>query len=268
MPIVKTEAIFLRGTNWRESSRILTAFSRDYGKVKLVAKGARRPKSKYGAALEPLTHAHVIFYMRENRDLYTLSEAGVLDTFEGVKGDLEKFSQAAVASEMLERSLAPEEANPGLFHLFIEFLQAMDEANPAAGRIFLLAFQLNLSAKLGFEPQIEHCLGCRRKESPAFFFSTQMGGILCERCRRYKDASAKAISKEALAALRHLQVADWEEISGLTLPEALRKELDAALAGFLEYHEEHRQMLKSTRFMRAVTRRSDGAVGLGPEGAA
>jgi DNA repair protein RecO (recombination protein O) len=160
---------------------------------------------------------------------------------------------------MLERSLAPEEANPGLFHLFIEFLQAMDEANPAAGRIFLLAFQLNLSAKLGFEPQIEHCLGCRRKESPAFFFSTQMGGILCERCLRYKDVTAKAISKEALAALRHLQVADWEEISGLTLPEALRKELDAALAGFLEYHEEHRQVLKSTRFMRAVTRTSDGA---------
>jgi DNA repair protein RecO (recombination protein O) len=260
MPIVKSEAIFLKGTNWRESSRILTAFSRDYGKVKLVAKGARRPKSKYGAALEPLTHAHVIFYMRENRDLYTLSEAGVLDTFEGVKGDLEKFSQAAVASEMLERSLAPEEANPGLFHFFIKFLQAMDEANPASGRIFLLAFQLNLSAKLGFEPQIVHCLGCRKKESPAFFFSTQMGGILCERCLRYKDASAKAISKEALAALRHLQVADWEEISRLALPEALRKELDTAMAGFLEYHEEHRQMLKSTRFMRAVTRTSDGAL--------
>lgn len=268
MPIVKTEAIFLRGTNWRESSRILTAYTKDFGKVKLVAKGARRPKSKYGAALEPLTHAHVIFYMRETRDLYTLSEAGVLDNFEGVKGDLEKFSQAAVASEMLERSLAPEEANPGLFHLFIEFLQAMDEANPTAGRIFLLAFQLNLSAKLGFEPQIEHCLGCRRKESPAFFFSTQMGGILCERCLRYKDLTAKAISKEALAAMRHLQVADWEEISGLTLPEALRKELDAALAGFLEYHEEHRQVLKSTRFMREVTRTSGGAVGLGPEGTA
>ncbi len=259
MAIVKSEAIFLKGTNWRESSRILTAFTRDYGKVKLVAKGARRPKSKYGAACEPLTHAHVIFYMRENRDLYTLSEAGVLDTFEGVKGDLEKFSQAAVASEMLERSLAPEEANAGLFQFFTRFLQVLEEATPEEGRLLLLAFQLALSARLGFEPQIEHCLGCRRKESPAFFFSTQMGGILCERCRRYKDASAKAISKEALAALRHLQEADWEEIAGLALPEALRKELDAALAGFLEYHEEHRSVLKSTRFMRAVTRISDGA---------
>ena len=102
MAIVKSEAIFLKGTNWRESSRILTAFSRDYGKVKLVAKGARRPKSKYGAALEPLTHAQIIFYQRETRDLYTLSEAGVLDTFEGIKGSLEKFRPyAAIRGEWL-----------------------------------------------------------------------------------------------------------------------------------------------------------------------
>lgn len=253
MPIVKSEAIFLKGTNWRESSRILTAFSRDYGKVRLVAKGARRVKSKYGAALEPLTHAQIIFYQRETRDLYTLSEAVVLDPFEGIKGDLEKFSQAAIASEMLDRSLATEEGNPGLFGFVLSYLKALAGASPEEGRLLLLAFQLALSSRLGFEPQVEHCLGCRKKESPEFFFSTRLGGILCERCVRFKDRAARRISPEALAALRQLQEVKWEEIEGLFLPEELRGELDAALAGFLEYHEEHQRVLKSTRFMRAVS---------------
>jgi DNA repair protein RecO (recombination protein O) len=253
MSIVKSEAIFLKGINWRESSRILTAYSRDYGKVKLVAKGARRTKSKYGAALEPLTHAQIIFYQRETRDLYTLSEAGILDTFEGIKGNLEKFSQASIASEMLDRSLAPEEGNPGMFRFVLSYLKSLAGASPEEGRLLLLAFQLGLSSRLGFEPQIEHCLGCRRKESPAFFFSTRMGGILCERCTRFKDQTARRISPEALTTLRQLQDVEWEEIEGLLLPEELRGELDAALAGFLEYHEEHQRVLKSTRFMRAVT---------------
>lgn len=252
MAIVKTEAVFLKGTNWRESSRILSAFSRDYGKVKLVAKGARRPKSKYGAALEPLTQAQVIFYKRENKDLYTLSEASVLESFEGVKNDLEKFSQAAVAAEMLERSLAPEDANPGLFAYFIEFLSALNQATPEEGRLLLLAFHLNLSSRLGFEPQIEHCLGCRRKEPEEFFFSTRLGGILCGRCARLKDPGAREITPEAIAALRRLRGAGFARLAGLPLGETVREELDAALAGFLEYHEEHQKALKSPEFMRAV----------------
>jgi DNA repair protein RecO (recombination protein O) len=252
MAIVKSEAVFLKGTNWRESSRILTAFSRDYGKVKLVAKGARRPKSKYGASLEPLTHAHIVFYRRETKDLYTLSEAGVLDSFERIKNDLEKYSQAAVAAEMLDRSLAPEDVNPGLFSFLVDFLKGLDGATPEQGRLILLTFQLSLSSRLGFEPQIVHCLTCKRKTSPGFFFSTRMGGILCERCVRFKDRTAKAISHEALLALRKLQDMTWNEVAGLSFSDALRDELDAALAGFLEYHEEHQRVLKSTRFMRAV----------------
>jgi DNA repair protein RecO (recombination protein O) len=255
--IVKTEAVFLKGTNWRESSRILSAFSKDYGKVKLVAKGARRPKSKYGAALEPLTHAQVIFYKRETKDLYTLSEASVVESFEGVKNDLEKFSQAAVAAEMLERSLAPEDANPGLYGFFIEFLSVLNQTTPEEGRLLLLAFHLNLSIRLGFEPQIEHCLGCRRKEPERFFFSTRLGGILCERCARLKDPGARRITPEALSALRKLRGAGFAGLSNLSLKGTVREELDAALEGFLEYHEEHQKALKSPRFMRAVTERTE-----------
>jgi DNA repair protein RecO (recombination protein O) len=255
--IVKTEAVFLKGTNWRESSRILSAFSRDYGKVKLVAKGARRPKSKYGAALEPLTHAQVIFYKRETKDLYTLSEASVVESFEGVKNDLEKFSQAAVAAEMLERSLAPEDTNPGLFGFFLDFLTVLNQATPGQGRLLLLAFHLNLSGRLGFEPQVEHCLGCRRKEPEGFFFSTALGGILCERCARLKDRNARKITPEALSALRRLRGAGFAGLTGLLLGEMVREELDAALVGFLDYHEEHQKALKSTRFMRAVAEKTE-----------
>ena len=105
--IVKTEGIVLKRMDFRETSRIVTLYTKSFGKIKVLAKGVRRPKSKFGSSLETLTRTAIVFYKREQKDLYTISEGDILDSFERLRSDLTGFGYTSILLDFLDKS------NPG-----------------------------------------------------------------------------------------------------------------------------------------------------------
>ena len=90
--IVKTEAVVLKSMKYRETSKIITFYTRDFGKVKAIAKGARQPKNKFGSSLEPMSYVLVVLYRKEHRDLQLISQCDLIKTFRHLSEDLDKMA--------------------------------------------------------------------------------------------------------------------------------------------------------------------------------
>lgn len=186
--IITTEAIVLKAMKYGETSRIVSLYTRDHGKVSVIAKGARAAKSKYGAALEPMSHTQVVYYDKENRDLQTLSQADLLSQFRDVIDHPDKLVVGFALIEYIQSVIHGEEAHEPLFDALLRSLKTLNtiERNP---RNVLLRFLLDLSQELGFGIDLSLCLDCRQPfrddiAQSLIRFDTHDGGFTCGRCSR------------------------------------------------------------------------------------
>ena len=113
--IVKARAIVLRTRRMGETSKLVTLYSLEYGKLKVVAKGARRPNSKFGAAMELMTEVQIVCYLRHDRDLQTLSDAEARRVFPRILGEMARLSYGSAACEMVDRLTIEHEPNESLY---------------------------------------------------------------------------------------------------------------------------------------------------------
>ena len=112
MAILKTEAVVLKGWKLGETSKIVSLYTRDFGKVKVVAKGGRGPKSKFKGCLEPLTHIRIVYYDKRTRDLQLLSQADLIDPYLHIVGNVERTSLGLATAELVNKAVAGEEPFP------------------------------------------------------------------------------------------------------------------------------------------------------------
>jgi DNA repair protein RecO (recombination protein O) len=182
--ILRDDAIILKRQNWSETSRIVHAFSRHGGRIKLVAKGARRPKSRFGAAFEPGTLAQVVYYTSRSSDLHTASEASVL--WRPLREDLDSSSLLPVALELAFKATPAETSNLALFRNLLQFLQSVDADHGGTRHTRLIAFFLLALNNLGYNPVLDRCLSCRKPvSSEPHGFSAAQGGFVCAHCGRH-----------------------------------------------------------------------------------
>ncbi|MEW6687201.1 MAG: DNA repair protein RecO [Candidatus Edwardsbacteria bacterium] len=167
MPIHQSEAIVLKSQDFKESSKITTLYTKKFGRIKVVAKGAKRLKSKFGASLDIGVHNKVIFYYHESRDLYILSESEIIRHFSNIYNDLNRFLQAELALEMVLRFTPPGTPNLAIFSLLVNYLRAL-KMNTSVKELnyFQWSFSLRLLTLLGYQPQLHHCVVCKRTPSP------------------------------------------------------------------------------------------------------
>jgi DNA repair protein RecO (recombination protein O) len=180
--IVRTEAVVLCSRDWRESSRTVSFLTPDAGLVTVMARGARRPRSRTGAAVNLFAHSRVIYYRRENRALYNLSDAELLNAHSDIAAVPERFFCAGRMADFLLHALRPHDANEKLYALLLAnlaVLQHSDTAFPA----LLAAFLLKAASFLGFRPELRRCVACRSPVAggPAWFDPLR-GGVLCRDC--------------------------------------------------------------------------------------
>ena len=128
--IVTSEAIVLRARKQGETSKIVTLYTHDFGKLNVIAKGAREMKSKFGGALEMFARTSAVFYKKEKSEpgLYLLSKADIVDSHVGILQSLDRIGPAMAVSELILRAMHDEEANPLLFHLVADTLRALSSA--------------------------------------------------------------------------------------------------------------------------------------------
>jgi DNA repair protein RecO (recombination protein O) len=159
MALVNTDAIVLRTYNLAEADRIAVCLTRSAGLVRAVAKGARRMKSRFGAALEPFTLIRLAFYERENRELVSISNAEILKSHFDLAAQLEASEILAYMGELVADFSPPHEANEKLFRMVAACVEAL-ENSPDSGRLVLRYFEVWLLRLAGLFPDVRSCADC------------------------------------------------------------------------------------------------------------
>ncbi len=242
--IERAEAVVLRAQNWGETSRIVSVFSRQHGLLKLMAKGARRPKSRFGAAFDSGNLAQTVFYRSRSSDLHTVSEASIAWRPRTASPSPEHARLVAAGLEIPLRAAAPETPILALFGNLSHFLKSVD-ASPEAGHPgLLLDFVLQSLKNLGYHPLVDRCLGCRQALSGrAAGFSLSGGGLVCHRCGKlYRDLAAVSAPQA-----RWLGGWPWDGPCPLHRAEALR--LAGVLLSFLNFQLSDRPKLRCFRLL-------------------
>lgn len=184
MPLVSARSLVLQSFPYSETSKILRLFTRDHGLRSVIAKGAQRPRSRFGGLLEPFTEGVAGFHLREGRDLHTLSGWDLVRSHQALGRDLTGFAGASLVAELALR-YATEEPYPALYHALAGAFDALTAApEKERERVALAAVWLVVSL-LGFAPQTGGCVGCGRPFAPgeATRFDVEGGGATCRECR-------------------------------------------------------------------------------------
>ena len=231
--IIRTEAIVLRKMDYRETSQIVTLFTREKGKMAVLAKGARLLKSRFGSSLQPMSYTQVVFYHKPTRGLQTLSESAHVQPFHRISRDLEKISIGWRIVELVYALMEEEQQHPQVFNLLVEVLGRLDEADVHAINL-LPYFQMRLATVLGFAPDIDR----ERVEhlpDEGGVLTLDTGAILLP------DATPRAARRAARTALRAFAIlarADLDTVMRMRLDADTRREVNALVEDFLRYHVE------------------------------
>ena len=244
--ICRAEGLVLRGYRMSESSKVVVLYTREYGKLRLAARGARRPKSKFGASLEPITLGRYVVYRREDRDLQTLSEGDIVHAFDGVKRDYRRTVCGSAICDLVDHVTVEEDPNPSLYVAGLEALRWLESVDPSGIELPLWTFQLEAAAALGYRPQLGRCLRCGdRAPGQRVWFSASEGGLLCRRCGR----GGMALNATDASLLEELQAGRAGKMDPGRLSGVNRATVRSALRSYLAYHTETRRTVKALDFM-------------------
>ncbi|MDP4218878.1 MAG: DNA repair protein RecO [Bacteroidota bacterium] len=251
--LVTTEAIILRSRKQGDTSKIVSVYTRDYGLVDLIAKGAREMKSKFGSSLEPFNCAKVTFYKKEGKDLYLLSSAESAITLRNLQSDLEHIEAATKVVELLLRSQHHEESNVELYEHVKRTLALMSEAKEAASVVpILYAYYLRYIHLAGFAMRFENdsALG-----GGDLYFDIESGEVIhLENSSGFHSERIHKITPEVLAVLKHIERNGITGASSLRVSEVARHILDGLFRSYLAMHIEGMQhnRTKSSKVFSAM----------------
>jgi DNA repair protein RecO (recombination protein O) len=252
--IVKSEAIVLRTMKYRETSRIATLYTRELGKISVLAKGARDGRSRLGGALQPMNHVAVLVYMKDSRDLQLLTQCDVVRSYPGLSNDLDRMAAAMAAVELTDAVSPAEEPNTPLFRLLASTLDAVNSATKQPGNA-LYYFELHLLGIIGFRPDMRLCTNCRKPVDPLpAGGSVHMtgNGILCAVCSE-RGLGLEILSPSALAVLQRLQeTGEPASATRMVLTPKVRGEIAGVLRRFLLGHVEGLRTLRSESVFSSI----------------
>ncbi|MGH2752236.1 MAG: DNA repair protein RecO [Actinomycetota bacterium] len=225
--LYKDEGVVLGRIKLGEADRIVTIFTRNHGKVRAVAKGVRKTKSRFGGRLEPFTLVDLIFYRGRNLD--TITAASVIEPFASVRDDYAAFTAASALAEVVDKVSEERERAWPTYSLLLGGLQALSR-----GRVetTVPAFMVKLLSVSGYHPSLVVCAGCG-DGGALVGFGPQLGGAVCGTCR-FEDESAFKLSPDRLQLLAHLLSSDF----GQTAEAQATIDVTQALRRYAEYHLE------------------------------
>jgi len=228
---VKTEAIVLRSIRYGEADRILHLYSKTRGRLGAIAKGARKPKSRYGGRLEPFFRLDLVLHEGRS-DLLTVTNVATVEGYPRLRSDGAALTAGARACDVVLRLLDAAEPNPPAYNLLCRYLALLDdprESEHAAGLEVALAFRLKLALAAGFVPELASCTRCGEVEH-LVGFSGAAGGVVCASCEAGSfDFSEQAHTFMVEALAKPLSEAPAAE------PRALRQ-VERAVGETLEHH--------------------------------
>ncbi len=251
MAYKKTEAIVITSTDLKEADKIVTFYSKEYGKIQGIARGVRKIRSKYGGKLDLFNRVNVIFFKKvENLDerhpLLPITQVDVVEVLPALKNDFNRIIGASYIAELLNRAFEVYDAShPLVYALVWQALNAL--ATFENLRPVIPAFESKLLVELGYAPLLDSCVSCQKARAdfaeqasphathPLAGFHFAKGGILCPRCRSLKKDKID-ISLAAVEMLQRLMDTDIMRLEGVNVTPTIHQELKHLLTGHFQYH--------------------------------
>lgn len=273
--IVKSEAIVLKSMCYRDTSRIVTFYSEQFGKISGIAKGARDTKNKFGSSLQPMTKVSLVFYKKDNRDLHLISQCDTIQAYKNIHSSIDRMSVAMSMLELMNQVTHDEEKNQNLYSLLNDSFEVLERSCENFASVFY-AYQLRLASLYGFAPSFGKCVGCRKSlETPKGFyahsFHIEKGAFYCAHCGESQRVPTKLvnhfsgeerllgpreriqkISAESANLLRQLSIVPIESVVELTFSQVVGNELEECLRLYLQSHFEDLRPLRSSRVFKQI----------------
>ncbi len=228
-----SDAIVLRHLDYGESDRIVSLLTREHGRLKGFARGARKSRKRFGPALEPFARVRLHWSRPASGDLASLREAELVDLREGLRRNLEGFALAAYGCELLEELLGPEHGGAAAFDLLEAFLIHLCAGGPV--RDTRLLFELRLLNLAGYIPHLLHCSDCGGPlPGPEVDFSAERGGSLCPQCSA--GAGPVRVDLLTLGTLARCLRAPIEQFAGVRFGATTLAQGEALLGAAMQPH--------------------------------
>jgi DNA repair protein RecO (recombination protein O) len=215
MPLFKTNAIVIRSANFGESDKIITFLTEDFGKLKAIAKGARRSRKRFQNALGLFSHLRLMFFDKEGMGLVRAEGCDILHSFPKIREDLRKIVYGNYYLELANEMAGEREGNREVFELLLCFLSDLEKMDPREEQLRL--FEIRMLSLFGYQPNMGRCNLCKRdwedlKEVPGVFFSLEKGALVCGTCSTvwnnlipFSLGTARLIEKVAQMGLPKIQ---------------------------------------------------------------
>ncbi len=245
---MRLEAIVLSHTDWGEADRLLWVYSREMGKLRLIAKGLRKPRSRKAGHLEPFTR--VSLQVARGRDMWIVTQAESIDLYMNLREDLVRVGYASYVVELLDRFTYEEGENISLYNLLCDTLSRLDQEPEAS--LVVRYYEVRLLDLIGFRPLLFNCAVCGSEiKAEDQYFSASLGGVVCPACAS-KTQGLIPISLQALKYLRHFQRSTYAEARRAHPGRSIDREMEQVMQHYLTYLLE--RSLNSPAFLRRVRR--------------
>lgn len=231
--LYKAQGIVLRAMKLGEADRIVTIYTQTHGRVRAVAKGIRKSKSRFGGRLDAFTHVDLMLY-KSRGDLDIVTSAEILSRPRKIRADYPCFCAASAMADAVDRTTPERDRNARTFLLLRSGLQALEDgaSDPA---LLAYAFLAKLSSMGGLHPTLQVCVECGAHERAAF--SHGRGGVVCSSCSERSDVQA---DDQLLDAWTMILDKEWSDLRGHKLPSELHRDLGSLLVTFVQWHTESR----------------------------
>ncbi len=241
--VYRSEAVVLKAQDYGEADRILTLYTPAHGKVRAIAKGVRRTKSRTSGHVDLFTRSNLLIAVGRQLDIITQAET--VETFAGLRRNLWHVAQATYIVELVEGFSAEQLANHGLYTLLIDTLRRLATGDDPF--LAVRACELQLLGLTGYQPQLFRCLHCNERIEPGSNrFSARLGGVLCPACEA-SDRTAAPVSVDALKVMRNLQTNEQAMLRVGPLAQNVQREVEKRLQEYIVYRLERR--VRSVTFL-------------------
>lgn len=233
MAIIKTEAVILKCDNYRETSKIITFFSKSHGKLKGIAKGVRNSKSRWGGALQSMALVNIIFYYKENGGLYLVSGCEYEKSLPAIYDDFDKMQTGYRIIELLNRATAEHQENGQLFSLVCETLENLNDATKNYVNV-LFNFEFRLIKLLGFGMDLDLIFGSNidKSNQNQYFYET-----------KFNDGDIKALSM--------LGDGNFNQLMCLNISKSQEIAIERFFESYFRNHFEHIGFSKTNRVFKS-----------------
>ena len=253
-------AVVLSSIDYGESDKIVTFYTLEFGKIKGIAKGAKRSKKRFVNNLEPFSYIKLLFFQKPGRDLVMLEQADIIGRFDSLLTDIDRLAFGSYCLELLNEMTPEGQINQKAFELLLKFLVMLDQG--ANIRTLVVFFEMRLLSILGYHPHLDMCVVCKNTptNNKRIFFSSARSGILCFNCR----GQEKSLILASPGAIKFLMLAaktDVDKADRIAMPDWAAEECKKVMDDFLRY--QLGKELKSKRFLDKMQAMGEGQETIG-----